>query len=222
MLSRLLDILLSLIGLSVFLPFGLVIALTLRLTGEGEVFFTQPRVGRGGRLFPLLKFATMRKDSQTTGTGLLTIKDDPRILPVGRFLRKTKLNEVPQLLNILAGHMSVIGPRPQAEPHFRLYSEAVQKELIRVRPGLSGIGSIVFRNEEELLSHNPQHAAEAYAHEIAAYKGELELWYVRRRSVGLDLLLILLTIWVVLLPQSLAFRRLLRDLPPPPDTGMQL
>jgi lipopolysaccharide/colanic/teichoic acid biosynthesis glycosyltransferase len=222
MLKRLLDILLSSMALVVFLPFSLVIALVLRLTGEGEVFFTQPRVGRGGRLFPVIKFATMRKDSQTTGTGLLTIKEDPRILPVGRFLRKMKLNEVPQLLNILAGQMSIIGPRPQAEPHFRLYSEAVQKQLMTIRPGLSGIGSIVFRNEEEHLSTNPLNAAEAYAHEIAAYKGELELWYVRHRSVGLDILLILLTIWVVMVPRSLAYRRLLRDLPPPPDTGMRL
>jgi lipopolysaccharide/colanic/teichoic acid biosynthesis glycosyltransferase len=220
--TRLLDIVLSFLALVVFLPFGAIIALILRFTGEGEVFFAQPRVGKGGVLFPLLKFVTMRRDSQMTGSGLLTIKDDPRILPVGRFLRKTKLNEVPQLLNILAGHMSVIGPRPQAEPHFRLYADPVQKELVKVRPGLSGIGSIVFRNEEDMLSTNPEAATEAYAHQIAGYKGQLEVWYVRHKSVGLDLLLILLTAWAIVHPHSTLHRRVLTHLPPPPEEGIAL
>ena len=154
--------------------------------------------------------------AENIGTGLHTLKDDPRVLPVGRFLRKTKFNELPQLVNILLGDMSVIGPRPQAPRHFDVFPEHVKHELIKVRPGLSGVGSIVFRDEEKLLSVPGRDHEAFYSDVIAPYKGELELWYIRRQGVVVYLLLIGLTIWVVLFPRSSLYRRIFPDLPPAP------
>ena len=149
---RILDIIFSLLALLFLCPVLLPIALVLRLTGEGEIFFVQERVGSNERPFGLIKFATMLKDSPQTGTGSITVRNDPRVLPVGRILRKTKINELPQLLNVLAGDMSVIGPRPLTKNHFNHYPPNLRKLIGSVRPGLSGVGSIVFRDEERLLS----------------------------------------------------------------------
>ena len=214
--SRLLDIVLAGFALIVLAPLLLAVALVLRLTGEGEVFYRQQRVGRGGQPFGLLKFATMLKDSPNIGPGLLTLKDDPRVLPVGRWLRKTKLNELPQLINIVKGDMSVIGPRPQAPKHFDVFPEHVKRELIKVRPGLSGIGSIVFRDEESMLSRPGIDPGHVYRDVIAPYKGELELWFIRNQRISMNLLLIFLTVWVIVFPDSTLYRRVLRDLPAPP------
>jgi lipopolysaccharide/colanic/teichoic acid biosynthesis glycosyltransferase len=213
MIKRCVDIVVSLVGLLIFLPFGLVIVLVLKLTGEGQVFFRQPRMGKGGRTFGLLKFVTMMKDSQNMGTGLLTVQDDPRVLPFGRFLRRTKLNEVPQLLNIVAGDMSIIGPRPQAVSHFMLFPEHARTEITKVRPGLSGIGSIVFRDEESLLNAKGGSVTQTYASEISRYKGELEVWYIKNQTLWVDFLLFVLTAWVILFPGSGIVDRVFKDLP---------
>jgi len=215
MLTRSLDVLLAGAALLCLLPFLAVIALVLRFSGEGEVFYRQSRVGRGGKLFGLQKFATMQKDSPNIGTGLLTLKNDPRVLPFGRFLRRTKLNEVPQLINVLVGDMSLIGPRPQAQGHFDVFPEHVKAELIKVRPGLSGIGSIVFRDEENLLSQTGRDPERYYREVIAPYKGELELWYIRRQGLWLYLALIGLTLWAVVVPGVVPVRAVFRDLPEP-------
>jgi lipopolysaccharide/colanic/teichoic acid biosynthesis glycosyltransferase len=211
--KRIFDVIFSGLAMIVLSPVFLVIALILRFTGEREVFYRQERIGKGGRPFGMLKFTTMVKGSPNMGTGLLTVKDDPRILPVGRFLRKTKLNELPQFWNVIVGDMSIIGPRPQAEAHFRLYSQEVQRELATVRPGLSGIGSIVFRDEENVLAAAGKDVQEAYSKDIADYKGRLEVWYVHNRTFWIDLLFIFFTIWIILVPASSAYRRFLPDLP---------
>lgn len=216
MASRLLDIVLAGLALIVLSPLLLAVALVLRFTGEGEVFYRQQRIGKGGQPFGLLKFATMLMDSPNIGSGLLTLKNDPRVLPVGRFLRKTKLNELPQLINIVNGDMSIIGPRPQAPKHFDVFPDHVKKELVKVRPGLSGIGSIVFRDEETLLSRPGIDPGHVYRDVIAPYKGELELWFIRNQRIGVDLLLIFFTLWVLVFPDSTLYRRVLRDLPAPP------
>ena len=109
--TRIFDIFFSLVALLLFLPFGIIIALILRFSGEGEIFYRQERLGKNKKLFGVLKFATMQKNSSSIGTGDVTIQNDPRVLPFGSFLRKTKLNEVPQLWNILIGQMSIVGPR---------------------------------------------------------------------------------------------------------------
>ena len=199
----------------VLAPLLIPVAIILGCTGEGYVFYRQQRVGKGGRLFGLYKFATMLKNSPTLPGGLLTKKHDPRILPFGRILRTTKINEIPQLINVLLGDMSLIGPRPQAKPHFEVFPAHVKREIIKVRPGLSGIGSIVFRDEDSILAQCGKDEAEFYSEDIAPYKGELEIWYVRHQSVPLDLLLMLLTGCVVILPKSKWYTRLLPHLPEP-------
>jgi lipopolysaccharide/colanic/teichoic acid biosynthesis glycosyltransferase len=213
--KRALDILLSSIALFLLSPLLVPVAVILRCTGEGYVFYRQQRVGKNGQLFRLYKFATMLKDSPSLPGGLLTSKHDPRVLPFGRILRATKINEIPQLINVLLGDMSLIGPRPQAPAHFEVFPEHVKKEIVRVRPGLSGVGSILFRDEDSMLARCGKSPERFYSEDIAPYKGELEIWYVNRRSVPLDLLLILLTMWVVLFPGSRWYSALLSDLPQP-------
>lgn len=211
--KRCFDVFSSLLAVILFLPLGIPIAIILKFTGEGYIFYKQQRVGKGGNMFGLLKFATMLKNSPNIGDGLLTTKNDPRVLKFGKFLRKTKLNEVPQLLNILFGDMSVIGPRPQAKAHFDVFPTHVKKELIKVRPGLSGIGSIVFRDEESLMGNSSKPKDKFYAEDIAPYKGELELWYIKNQSLILDMKLIFLTAWVVLFPHGTLPQRVLKSLP---------
>ncbi len=214
-LIRAADVIASGAALLLLAPLFLVVALVLRFTGEGEVFFRQQRVGRSGRMFGLWKFVTMLRDSPNIGTGTLTLGNDPRVLPVGRVLRKAKINELPQLLNVLSGDMSFIGPRPQAPANFECFPDDVKAALKSVRPGLSGIGSIVFRDEEGILERAADKTA-FYSQVIAPYKGALEVWYIRNRRLRTHLLLIALTAWVVAFPHSRLHWRLLPDLPAPP------
>jgi lipopolysaccharide/colanic/teichoic acid biosynthesis glycosyltransferase len=215
--QRIFDLILSTVAIIILSPIFLVIMMILRFTGEKEVFYRQKRVGKRGETFGVFKFATMVKDSSKMGSGFITTKNDPRVLPVGRFLRKTKLNELPQLLNIFVGDMSFVGPRPQVPKHFNLYSENVKAELNKVTPGLTGIGSIVFRDEESILELNKNLSyEECYNKVIAPYKGELELWYIRNKSTGLYLLIIFITAWVILFPKSNIHTKIFRSLPPSP------
>jgi lipopolysaccharide/colanic/teichoic acid biosynthesis glycosyltransferase len=198
---RTLDIFFSLIAITLLFPFLLIIILILKFSGEGEIFYLQPRVGKHGNFFKIFKFATMLKDSSSMSLGTITIKNDPRVLPMGKFLRKTKINELPQLINILVGDMSIIGPRPQALNSFNKFPRRIQKLLIKVSPGLSGIGSIIFRNEETLLNHaNDSHLF--YKKVIAPYKGNLERWFIENKNIYIYLLLIVLTVWVIFFPKS--------------------
>lgn len=214
--QRIFDIFFSGIALVLLSPLLLPLIFILRVTGEGEIFFPQNRVGRGGKHFKLFKFATMLKDSPNMGTGTVTIKNDPRILPMGGFLRKTKINELPQLINIFNGDMSVIGPRPQTQRCFDAFPKILQEEIVKVRPGLSGIGSIVFRNEEDLIlvDYTPD---KFYDEVIMPYKGSVEAWYVKKQRLIVYFSMILLTVWVVLFPKSGLVWRLFKDLPFPPD-----
>ena len=217
--QRLFDVIFSGIALIALLPIFLPLLLLLRLTGEGEIFFLQDRIGRQGKYFKLYKFATMLKNSPNIGTGTVTLHKDPRVLPLGGFLRTTKINELPQLINIFRGDMSVIGPRPQTQRCFDAFPTQSQKEIIKVRPGLSGIGSIVFRNEEEMM-HANNDPDKFYDEIVMPYKGSLEVWYVSHQSIWSYFCLIGLTAWVVLFPRSDLVWRLFKDLPAPPkDLG---
>ena len=198
---RFFDILFSGIALVFFSPFLLIFILILKFSGEGEIFFIQERVGKEKKLFRLFKFVTMFKDSQNIGAGTITMKDDPRVLPVGSFLRKTKINELPQLINVFIGQMSLIGPRPQAPRCFNVFPVKLQNIIIQVKPGLSGIGPIVFRDEEDILE-GTKGALDFYDNVIGPYKGELESWYVGKQNLLVYFSLILLTVWVVLFPRS--------------------
>jgi lipopolysaccharide/colanic/teichoic acid biosynthesis glycosyltransferase len=196
-----------------FLPVGIVLAVILRFTGEGEIFYRQKRVGRHAKTFEVLKFATMLKDSPSIGTGTITKKDDPRVLPIGKFLRKTKLNEVPQLWNIFIGDMSVVGPRPLTKETRDYIPAEILEEIKTVQPGLTGIGSIVFRDEETIIHESGEDYHEFYKREIAPFKGTVELWYKRKKSFLLDMKIIFVTAWVVLFSGSKIADRTFPDLP---------
>ena len=213
--ERFFDMVFSGLALMVLSPLLVPIILTLRFSGEGEVFFMQERIGRDGEVFKLFKFATMLKDSPNIGTGTVTMKGDPRVLPVGKFLRKTKVNELPQLLNIFFGDMSVIGPRPLTAQTFGSYSVETQGVVKKVRPGLSGIGSIIFRGEEEIM-HGATASVDFYANVIAPYKGALEEWFVSNKSLYIYFLAIFVTAWAVLIPSTKIAWRVFKNLPEPP------
>lgn len=190
--------------------------LVLRLTGEGDVWFFQERVGLNGRRFKVFKFATMRRDSEFTGTKDITLRNDPRVLPFGRILRKGKINEIPQLINIFKGDMSVVGWRPLMPKSFAYYPQEVQERIIQMKPGLTGVGSIFFRDEEAITARATKAPELVYKEDIAPYKGALELWYQRHQSFWLDLKIIFLTAWVVLRPSSRLPEKWLKNLPPRP------
>lgn len=191
--QRFFDILFSILAIIALSPLIIPTMLILKLTGEGEIFFRQARVGKNKVSFGLLKFATMLKNSERLGAATVTVKDDFRVLPFGKFLRKTKLDELPQLLNIVMGHMSVIGPRPLQKKHFSFYCESDQKIISSVAPGLSGVGSIIFRDEEEILQ-NSSDLDTVYKEKIMPEKALLEKWYVENRSISLYFKLIFLTL----------------------------
>lgn len=216
---RLFDVIFSGIALVFLSPLLVPVMILLKLSGEGEIFFLQERVGKNREMFKLYKFATMLKDSPSIGTGTVTMKNDPRILPFGGFLRKTKINELPQLLNVFLGHMSLIGPRPQAQRCFDAFPVKSQDIIVKVRPGLSGIGPIVFRGEEDILEGHSG-TLDFYDNVIGPYKGEVEAWYIGKQNLTVYFSLILMTIWVVLFPNSDLIWRLFKDLPVPPDNLM--
>lgn len=212
---RIIDILLSLLALLVLLPLFIPIVIILLLTGENKVFYLQTRVGYKNKDFKIIKFVTMLSNSANMGSGSLTLKNDPRVLPFGSFLRKTKINELPQIINIIIGDLSIVGPRPQMQVDFDKYSDEVKKKIYNVRPGLTGIGSIVFRDEESLISlaaenENPH---DYYKRVISPYKGKLELWYHSNRSVFLDFQLIFITAWAIVYPKSRLYEKWFKDLP---------
>jgi len=214
---RFFDILFSLLAIIVLFPFMLIVMIVLKLTGEHCVFYRQPRVGKGGKIFYVLKFVTMLKNSENMPGGVLTQKNDPRVLPFGKFLRKTKINELPQLINILIGEMSIIGPRPQAKPHYDLYDQRVKDAINQIPPGLSGIGSVAFRNEEALLDNVDGDRNAFHDTVIAPYKGALELWFVQHRNLKNYFKLIYLTVRAVLNDKSSGWYTSFKDLPVPPS-----
>ena len=140
---RFFDIIFSLLGIIILLPFMIPIIILLKLTGEHDIFYIQKRIGVGEKEFGLYKFATMLRNSSKMSGGLFTSENDSRILPLGKFLRKTKINEIPQILNIFLGQMSLVGSRPQVPSHFDYYSDEVKSKIKNLRPSLTGVGSIV-------------------------------------------------------------------------------
>ena len=199
-----------------FFPVGLILAIILRCTGEGEVFYRQERIGKNGKTFGLLKFATMLKDSPKLGTGTITLKNDPRVLPVGKFLRRAKLNEVPQLWNIFVGDMSMVGPRPLTRETYNYVPPEILQEIKDLQPGLTGIGSIIFRDEESIIENTGEDYHDFYSREIAPFKGEVERWYKENRTFFLDMKIIFVTLRVVLFPKSQIAGKIFPGLPKHP------
>ena len=215
--KRIIDVVLSFFAIIFFSPLLVPVIIGLLLTGEHYIFYLQERIGFKNKKFNIYKFATMLKNSPSIGSGLHTTLKDSRILPMGGFLRKTKINALPQLFNILFGSMSVIGPRPLVDKTFEPYSDLVKKNIYNVKPGLSGIGSIVFRDEEKLLSNSKIPINEFYAMYISPYKGDLELWYQKKLSFYTDFMIIFLTVWVIFSPKSNLVFKVFNDLPVKPD-----
>ncbi|HQE50498.1 MAG TPA: sugar transferase [Fervidobacterium sp.] len=193
-LKRIFDIVVSFVGLVILSPLFLILAIAIARDSKGPVFFKQTRVGRNEVPFKIYKFRTMVEDAEARGMQL-TVGDDSRITKVGTFLRKTKIDELPQLINVFKGEMSFVGPRPEVPKYVGLYTED-QRQVLMVRPGITDLASIEYRNESELLAtaDNPE---KVYIEEVMPRKIELNKEYIRNMSLVSDMRIILKTIAVL-------------------------
>jgi lipopolysaccharide/colanic/teichoic acid biosynthesis glycosyltransferase len=217
--KRFFDVLSSAFALIVLSPILIPIAIGLKLTGEGYIWYFQERVGFKNEKFNIWKFATMLKNSANMAGGYITVKKDSRMTPMGDFLRKSKINELPQLINILRGDMSVVGPRPVMQVSFEAYPEDVKKVIYNVKPGLTGIGSVIFRDEEDLITKVKENGGDMWAfykQDIYPYKGKVEQWYQENFSFKTDILIIFLTAWVIVFPSSDLAYKIFPSLPKRP------
>lgn len=191
MIKRLFDIIFSLAGILFLLPLFLLISLLVAFSSRGGIFYVQTRVGKGGKDFSLFKFRTMHTGAERKG--LLTVgAKDSRVTRVGYFLRKYKLDELPQLFNVLFGSMSLVGPRPEVRKFVELYNEE-QKKVLTVKPGITDYASIEYSNENEMLARSST-PEETYINEIMPHKLSLNLKYIREKGLMTDLRIILKTI----------------------------
>ncbi|WP_338948939.1 sugar transferase [Fusobacterium nucleatum] len=194
MLKRIFDITLSLFGLIILLPFMLIIAILIKFDSKGTVFFKQIRITKGGKEFKIFKYRTMKVGSDKYSQ--ITVGKDERITKIGSFLRKYKLDEIPQLINVLIGDMSLVGPRPEVPKYVALYTDE-QKEILKVRAGITDYASIEFSNENDLLALEKD-SEKAYIEKIMPKKIELNKKYLSEISVLTDIKIILLTIKKIL------------------------
>lgn len=194
--KRFLDVVVSGLGLLVLSPLIVLLAVWVRCDSPGPAIFRHRRVGRHGQPFSVLKFRTMAHE-RAGGGPQVTTANDARITRVGRLLRRTKLDEVPQLLNVLTGDMSLVGPRPEVPRYVAMYPEAARQEILGVRPGLTDLASIEFRNEQDLLALAPD-PEWIYVNEIMPRKIALCRQYVRERSMLLDLRILARTVLAVM------------------------
>jgi len=215
--KRLFDIVFSLTGLILVFPFMIPVMIILRLTGEHYIFYSQDRVGRHGRMFKMIKFSTMLRNSPELLTGDVTLRNDPRVFKFGRILRLTKINEIPQLLNVLIGNMSVVGPRPMPPANFNFYTEEAKSVVLKLKPGMTGVGTIIFREEEEILAASPLSPGDTHRKWISPHKARLEEWYLTHQSLWTDIKIIFLTFWVIPFKNSSMPYRVLQGLPTFPE-----
>lgn len=212
--KRFFDLFFGILVLVIISPFLALISLILLLTGEHEIFYFQERIGYRNSKFFIIKFATMLKNSINMGSGSITLKDDFRVTSFGKILRKTKVNELPQIINIIKGDISIVGPRPLVLDTFEAYPEQIKENIYKTKPGLTGVGSIIFRDEESLINkYGKSNPHKYYKEIIAPFKGDLEMWYKANISFTTDLKLILLTANVVLFPNSKIHYKILKNLP---------
>ena len=219
--KRILDIFLSSLGLLFIFPISILIVIVLKLSGEGEVFYLQERMGYNNKPFYIYKFATMLKNSHNIGDKTVTVRNDPRITKFGRILRITKINELPQILNVLKGDMSLVGPRPLLISSFYKYTADVQEIIYRNKPGITGIGSLIFRDEELLVTTYKtlgKPPLDYYRLYIYPYKGSLEQWYYYNRCLSVDFKILFLTFWSLVNRNSQGIYKTLKNLPKKPDS----
>lgn len=210
--KRVFDFCISLVLLIILSPILLPVIISLRFSGENKVFYRQERVGLNNEVFTITKFATMLENSPNMEGGSYTLRNDPRILPMGGVLRKSKINEIPQLLDILAAKMSFVGPRPQMVKVHNWYPEEYQEILQGLRPGITGVGSIVFRDEENILTNADDHDF-CYKNEVIPAKAKLEKWYKENQSFFGDIALMFITAWVLIFPESKILYKVFRSIP---------
>ena len=215
--KRLFDLTIAILSLLLLFVPIIIVMLILKFTGEGEIFYLQKRLGYLNNEFKIIKFATMVKNSPNIGTGSLTLRDDPRVLPFGKFLRKSKINELPQIFNVIIGNMSIVGPRPQMKVDFDKFPPKKRNEIYKSKPGITGIGSIIFRDEEKWISNFNGDKHEFYKNKIAPYKTEVELWYYKNQSIFVDFKLVILTAWVIIFTNSDYVERIFKSLPKKPS-----
>ena len=193
--KRFFDLLCSLLGILVFAPLMLAVALIIKLTSQGSVLYTQARVGLHEKIFRVYKFRTMVDRAELMGTSVTTGMD-PRITPIGRFLRKTKLDELPQLFNVLKGDMSFVGPRPDVPEITAKYTPEMRR-IFAIQPGITSVATLHFRQEEVILSTVPN-PDRFYDEVVVPLKVELAMEHVRRRSFWFDLSILLQTVWALM------------------------
>jgi len=196
--KRMFDVAASVCGLFVLSPLLLVLSVLVKTTSRGPVFYRQERVGRGGRIFRIVKLRSMFADADKRGL-LITRAEDPRITPIGRVLRRLKLDELPQLWNVLAGDMSLVGPRPEVPRYVEFYSE-LQRKVLMIRPGITDPASLAYRNEEELLGTQPD-PDQYYRQVVLPDKLSRNIEYLERISFFYDLSLVLHTTSIILIPK---------------------
>lgn len=189
--KRVCDFILSLIGIIVLSPIFIIVSIAIKLDSKGKILFLQKRVGRYGKEFNIYKFRTMVSDAERLGKQI-TVGNDNRITKVGAFLRKYKIDELPQLFNVLKGDMSLVGPRPEVPKYVKLYSDE-QKKVLNVRPGITDMASLRYKDENEILGKvdNPE---EYYINVIMKDKLKLNLEYIEKSNIFFDLYLIIKTV----------------------------
>ena len=209
--KRILDILIAGFAFVVLSPVLIPVMIILKFTGEHEIFYFQKRLGYKNKPFDIWKFATMLKNSPNIGTGEITLRNDPRVTGFGKLLRITKVNELPQIINVFKGDMSIVGPRPLMDVSVKLYPEEIRNKIYNSKPGMTGIGSLIFRDEEKMISDAPDPKA-MYA-TIYPYKGALEMWYQKHASLYTDIMIIFLTAWSIIFPKNNLVNKIFKDLP---------
>lgn len=203
---RIFEILLSLLILITVSPILIILYIFIKINCK-KVIFKQQRVGYKGNYFKIYKFVTMKDNSEIDGT--ITYYNDPRIIKFGRILRKFKINELPQLINIIKGEMTFIGPRPLTEECFNCYDKKIRENLIKIKPGISGIGSIVFVNEDKLLNKKCSEKNNIfYKNCIMPLKGRLEKWYIDNKTFYLDFKIFIYTLIIMVFPKSFMYLKI--------------
>ena len=211
--KRFLDIALAILLISILSPILVLVTFLLLIFNRGEIIFFQKRLGLDNKYFYIFKFATMNKESINLPGGSITLRNDPRVTKIGRILRISKLNEMPQLFNVFIGNMSFVGPRPLMEDGYNLYSDDTKEILYKSKPGITGISSIVFRDEEKLVTESGSDPLLFYKNYIFPYKSQLEIWYFKNKSFRVDFLIIILTGIKVICPKSNLEFKIFKSLP---------
>ncbi len=219
--QRFFDLFLSSLAIIILSPLLIPVIITLKFTGENYIFYIQKRMGKNETPFNVLKFATMLKNSPNMAGASVTKCNDPRVLPFGKFLRKTKINELPQLFNIWLGQMSIVGPRPLTIDQYNNYSKEQRTYISKLTPGLTGIGSLIFRDEESIMEKSGMDYNEIHDTIIAKYKGDLECWYYKKQNILLYIKILIFTI-IAVLKSDYDVKKRFKDIPEPDQLLLKL